>query len=204
MIPAKPAAILLLISAIALVVSWVSIPLFMWSHLRDQDFSALVQDPTWVPVNIALLIAAALLLPGITGLFNNLGKGASRGSALALITTQLGIAWYVCIQFYETVLWPPIAKKSPELFEAVGFSASDSLVFWQLIASGLVWSLGFTLIAVIIHRRTQRKWTSVGLGLGAILFGIGIEFLVRTLGLLMFSASLVALSRTLWRGGEQQ
>lgn len=105
--------------------------------------------------------------------------------------------------FCETVLWPPIARQSPELFDSVGFAASDPLVFWQLIASGLVWSFGFALTAVMVYRTTQRRWTSAALGFGAVLFGIGIALPVRTIGLVLLSVALLALSRTLWRGGDR-
>ena len=145
MMTARTTAILLCVSAIAMLASWLSIPPLMWDHLTDQDFSALVQHPMWIPVNVTLLIATVLLLPGMAGLFANLSKGGIRRHGVALIVTQFGVAWYACIQFYETFLWPLIARHSPELFDAVGFSASDPLVFGQLIASGLVWSLGFGL-----------------------------------------------------------
>ena len=201
MISEKLTAFLLFVSAIMFTGSWFSIPIFMWGHIRDQDFSALVQDPAWVPANISLLVATALLLPGTVGLFACLGKGTRDMSGFALVTTQLGIAWYVSIQFYETFLWPAIARQSPEVFEAVGFTPSDPWVFWQLIASGLMWSLGFGLISAKVFRTTRMKWTSAGLALGAILFGIGMALPLRTIGLFVFSASLAVLSSRLWQGG---
>lgn len=201
MIQAKPTALLLVASAVALLASWISIPLFMWDHIRDQDFLSLVQDPMWVPVNVVLLGATALLLPSMTGLYANLGKSAGNTSGFAFVTTQLGITWYVCVQFYETFLWPPIARQSPELFEVVGFTANDPVIFWQMIASGLVWSLGFAMTGAMVFRTTQMKWTSAGLAIGAILFGIGMALPLRTIGLIVFSASLALLSPRLWRHG---
>ena len=203
MIPEKPTAILLAVSAAALLVSWLSIPLLMWDHLRNQDFSALVEDPAWVPANIVLLLATALLLPGIVGIFARFGRDSLNPSGFALVTVQLGISWYVCIQFYETFLWPPIARQSPELFEAVGFGANDPLVFWQMIAGGLVWSVGFGLTGAMVYRTTGKAWTSAGLALGAILFGIGVALPLRTLGLVAFSASLASLSSFLWQSSER-
>ena len=204
MMTARTTAILLCASAIAMLASWLSIPLLMWDHLKDQDFSELVQHPMWIPVNVTLLIATVLLLPGMAGLFANLSKGGIRRHGVALIVTQFGVAWYACIQFYETFLWPLIARHSPELFDAVGFSASDPLVFGQLVASGLVWSLGFGLTGVMIYRNAGMKWTGIGLAVGAILFGIGMALPIRTVGLVLFSAALAALAAKLWRDDDGQ
>ncbi|MBN2413269.1 hypothetical protein JXQ31_16440 [candidate division KSB1 bacterium] len=176
-----------IICAVLLFFSWFSIGAFMWTEISAQNFSAMVQNPAWIPVNIILLVTTVLLIPGIIGLFLRLPEKAGVLGITAFYVTLLAIIWYAGIQFYETFFWPVIAAESPALFQAVGFSPTNKLLFFQFILSGAVWVTGFILLGVLTFRSNYiSKWAIFFYTIGAVLFGVGMAFPVRTVGLFLF------------------
>lgn len=105
-----------ILCALLLFLSWFSIGVFMWDEIRSQNFSAIVQNPAWMPVNIFYLIATILLIPGIFVLYNKQVVKSGAFGLVAFWITILAIIWYTCIQFYETFFWPIIAAESPSFF----------------------------------------------------------------------------------------
>jgi len=187
-----------ILCAILLFLSWFSIGIFMWDEISSQNFSAMVQNPAWIPVNIIYLVATILLIPGMFALYIN---QAQKGGTLGLVAfwiTILAIIWYSCIQFYETFFWPIIAAESSSLFQAVGFSPSNKLIYLQLMLSAIPWAVGFILLGMVtIKAKFISKWTAWIFTTGALLFGIGIMFPIRSIGVILFSFSLVKYGNTI-------
>ena len=181
-----------ILCALLLFLSWFSIGIFMWNEISSQNFSAMVQNPAWIPVNVFYLIATILLIPGIFALYI---KQAEKGGTLGLVSfwiTLLAIIWYTCIQFYETFFWPIIAAESPSLFEAVGFSPSNNIIFSQLMLSAIPWALGFILIGMVaIKTKFVANWIVWIFTIGALLFGVGMMFPIRSIGVILYSYGLV-------------
>lgn len=184
--------------AILLLLSWCSIGLFMWAEISSQDFSAMVQNPAWIPINIFYLIATLLLIPGTIGLYNHLGDKTGKLGLWGFLLTLLGIVWFTCIQFYETFFWPVIASESPALFQAVGFSPTNSLIRIQYLLSGAPWLIGFILIGVATFKSgLVAKWAAVIFIVGAALFGVGMAFPLRTLGVILLCIGLFKIGTAL-------
>ncbi|MFX0199890.1 MAG: hypothetical protein ACFFCW_27520 [Candidatus Hodarchaeota archaeon] len=181
-----------ILCALLLFLSWFSIGIFMWNEISSQNFSAMVQNPAWIPVNVFYLVATILLIPGIFALYF---KQAEKSGTLGLVAfwiTILAIIWYTCIQFYETFFWPIIAAESPSLFQAVGFSPSNDIIYMQLMLSAIPWAVGFILLGMItIKAEFVAKWTVWIFTIGALLFGVGIMFPIRSIGVVLFSYGLV-------------
>ncbi len=190
-----------IICAVLLFLSWFSIGVFMWTEISNQDFSALVQNSAWIPINIFYLIATILLLPGIIGLYLQQLEKYGNWSLAAFLVTLLAIIWYSCIQFYETFFWPLIAAESPSLFQAVGFSPSNKLIYTQLMLSAIPWAVGFILLGIFTYRSNFiAKWAVILFTFGAVLFGIGMAFPIRTLGVIIFCIGLIKYGIVLKRG----
>ena len=188
----KLAGITNIMCAVLLFLSWFSIGIFMWAEIRNQDFSAMVQNSVWIPVNIFYLIATILLLPSIIGLYLQQSEKIGNWGLTAFLVTLLAILWYTCIQFYETFFWPLIAAKSPNLFQAVGFSPSNKLIYTQLMLSGIPWVIGFILLGIFTYRSNYiTKWAVILYTIGAVLFGIGMAFPIRTLGVILFCIGMI-------------
>ncbi len=58
-----------IISGILLLASWFSIPVFLWTEISTQNFSAMVQNPAWIPINGVVLASCFLLLPSLVGIY---------------------------------------------------------------------------------------------------------------------------------------
>ena len=188
----KLAGITNIMCAVLLFLSWFSIGIFMWAEISNQDFSAMVQNSAWIPVNIFYLIATILLLPSIIGLYLQLSEKIGNWGLTAFLVTLLAILWYTCIQFYETFFWPLIAAESPSLFQAVGFSPSNKLIYTQLMLSGIPWVIGFILLGIFTYRSNYIiKWAVILYTIGAVLFGIGMAFPIRTLGVILFCIGMI-------------
>ena len=188
----KFSGIINIVCAALLFLSWISIGIFMWDEIANQNFSALVQNPAWVPINIFYLIATILLLPSILGLYLVQSKQSGNLGFISFLITSLAAIWYICIQFYETFFWPLIAAESTILFQAVGFSPSNKLIFIQLMLSGVPWLIGFILLGIISFRSNLfKKWIVLFYTIGAVLFGIGMAFPIRTIGIILFCIGMV-------------
>lgn len=71
-----------ILCALLLFLSWFSIGIFMWDEISSQNFSAMVQNPAWMPVNFFYLAATILLIPGIFALYI---KQTEKSGTLGLI-----------------------------------------------------------------------------------------------------------------------
>ena len=189
-----------ILCAVLLTLSWFSIGIFMWAEISSQNFLAMVQNPAWIPVNIFYLIAAILLIPGIIALYIKQAEKSGTLGLTAFWITILAIIWYACIQFYETFFWPIIAAESPSLFQAVGFSPSNNIIFMQLMLSAVPWTVGFILFGIVtIKTQLTAKWIVWVFTIGALLFGVGMMFPIRSLGVILFSYGLIKYGNILRR-----
>ena len=189
-----------ILCALLLFISWLSIGIFMWDEISSQNFSAMVQNPAWMPVNIVYLVATILLIPGIFALFIIQTKKSGTLGLVAFWITILAVIWYTCIQFYETFFWPVIAAASPSLFQAVGFSPANDIIYLQLMLSAIPWAVGFILLAMsTIKAEFASKWTVWIFTIGALLFGIGMMFPIRSIGVILFSYGLVSYGNAIRR-----
>ncbi len=190
-----------IMSAVLLFCSWFSIGIFMRDEIMSMDFMGMVLNTAWIPVNIMFLIATVMLLPGIIGWYFVLPEKKGALSLAAFLLTVLAVVWFSSIQYYETFFWPVIAAESPDLFKAVGFSPSNKLVFVPFILSGIPWAFGYVLTGIITYRsKLITKTAAIIYTLGALLFGVGMAFPVRTVGVLLFCFGLIKIGFVLKRG----
>ncbi len=186
--------------AILLLVSWVSIGVFMWDELSSQNFTGLVLNPAWIPINIAVLISTFFILLGLVGLYLRQAEKSGWWGLAGFILTLISIAYYTCIQYYETILWPAIAAHSPKLFQAIGFTPTNTLFYIAFMLSGLFWALGFIILGVTTTRSGFfPKWAGILFTVGAVVFGLGMVPMIRSIGALLFCIGLTRLGFVLWR-----
>lgn len=189
-----------ILCAVLLTLSWFSIGIFMWDEISTGNYSAMVQNPAWIPVNVFYLIATILLFPGIIALYIKIAEKSGIPGLTAFWITLLAIIWYSCIQFYETFFWPVIASESPLLFKEVGFNPSDTIIYTQLILSAVAWAAGFILLGIVTGKASfvSKKMVFI-FTLGALLFGVGMMFPIRTAGVLLFGYGLIKYGNALKR-----
>ena len=183
-----------ILGALLLLVSWCSFGLFLWEELSGQNFTGLVTHSYWMPINIVLLVSTLLLLFGLLGLYLKQPEKSGLLGMIGLLLSFISVAWYTCITYYETFLWPVIASQAPDLFPAVGFSPTNTpltVAFWL---SGLIWGLGYIIFGITTIRSGHiPKWAGIIFCGGAVIFGLGMVPMVRSIGVFLFSAGLIRL-----------
>ena len=197
----KLEGLLSLIGSICLFVWWFAMPLFIPVAEAEENFQNLVLDPQWTAVNLIGLIAVILLALGFPGFYlKDYAKHRAIGfSGLMLACT--GLILYACIQYYETLLWPAAARVHPELVETGGvLLTGDPGIMAGFLASGILLGAGYILFGIsALRSRTFSRVPLWFLIAGAPLFGMGMVYPVRTLGLVLFCAGTIWLSAILRR-----
>ena len=183
-----------LIGSIGLITWWFSMPLFLPIADAADNFQNLVLDPQWVPLNLLGLISVILLLIGFPGFYLKYYDRYNAMGFIGLILACTGLILYACIQYYETLLWPAAARIYPDLLKTGGALVSgDPLVTAGLIISGIILGTGYILFGISALRSRAYPRSSIWfLMVGAPLFGMGVLFPLRTIGLILFCAG------TLW------
>jgi len=100
---------------------------------------------------------------------------------------------FACIQYYETFLWPVVARYNPELLKLDGpLVFGDKLILVPLIISGVMLGLGYIMLGIdLLSNRALPKLAVIMLMFGALVFGNGVVFPIRTLGLLILSSAMI-------------
>lgn len=189
-----------ILGALLLLVGWCSIGIFLWQELSSQDFTGLVLHPAWIPVNIAILISTFFILFGLVGIYLKQAEETGTWGLIGFILCFVGLVWYASIQYYETLLWPVIAAHAPTLFPAVGFSPTNKFLSGAFLLSGVFWGLGYIVFGITTTRSGLfPKWASIVFAIGAVVFGLGMVPVIRTLGILLFAIGMMRLGIVLSR-----
>ncbi|KAA3631894.1 MAG: hypothetical protein DWQ02_15695 [Bacteroidetes bacterium] len=187
-----------LVGAIGLLIWWFSMPVFLPVSEATEDFSKMILDTDWIWVNSLGLMAVLLLILGFPSYyFKDFHKYDKLGLA-GLILSILGLVLYACIQYYETLIWPAAGQLNPELIQVEGALVSGNTgVAAGLLISGIILSVGYVLFGISALRNKIHSRIPVWLLIvGAPLFGIGIAFMVRTVGIILFGIGTIWLTRT--------
>ena len=162
-----------------------------------ENFKNLILDDNWLVVNIIGLIATLLMTLGFPGFYLKNHSKFNRLGFTGLVISMVGLILFTCIQYYETFLWPAAAQVNPELVQVEGALVSGDIgVVAGLLVSGIFLGMGYILFGVTALRTKLYPKTALWfLIIGAPVFGNGIAFPVRTVGLILFCIGTIWLSR---------
>jgi len=118
---------------------------------------------------------------------------------IGLILTSTGLILYTSIQYYETLLWPAAAQVNPELLQTTGALVSGDIgVMSGLIISGAFFGIGYILFGIsTLQTNAYPKIPVWFLIIGAPVFGNGIVFPIRTVGLVLFCIGTIWLANSI-------
>ena len=160
------------------------------------NFQELILDADWRGLNLLGLVSCLLLCLGLPGKYIVRYEHFRQSGFTGILLACTGLILFTAIQYYETFLWPAGAAVHPEMLAAHGTLVSgNTFVAGGLLVSGLILGIGFILFGVAALRTKMYPRVPVWfLMSGALLFGNGILFPVRTIGLLLFCSGIVWIS----------
>lgn len=189
-----------------LVLWWIALGVLLPVAEAATHFETMILHSNWVPVNVVGLIGCLLLILTVPVLHCHIQEKRSTLGFAGLIVAEIGLVMFTCIQYYETFLWPVVAQTNPELVSFDGplvFGAP--LVLVPLILSGIFLGAGYILLGIALYiERAVPRYAAILLIAGAVLFGNGVVFPVRTLGLFLFAIATVICGVAILKSNRQK
>ncbi len=159
----------------------------------------LVRLPGYQLQSIVGLIACILAPIGLIGLYIPFAEKVGKLGLIGSLLSCLGVILYGCMQYDETFTWPVLAVKAPALLGTGGLM-SDPAYLFSFFFMGIVLALGFSLFGIALWRARVFPRVTVGFfSIGAILFGIGMAVLFRTIGLALWVVGWGGMGYLLWK-----
>lgn len=187
--------------SVGLLIWWCLFPVVLPIGDANDNFQNLILDANWTALNLTGLVSCLLLCLGLPGIFIAHYKRFKILGFAGLLLASAGLVLFTAIQYYETLIWPAAAEVNPEMLQAKGVLVSGhTLVTGGLLVSGFILGIGYILLGADSLR--TKRYPSVPiwfLMIGAVVFGNGILFPVRTIGLLFFSSGIIWISARLRR-----
>lgn len=145
-------------------------------------------------------LAACILAPiGLMGLYLPHAEKTGKLGLSGFLLSCMGVILYGCMQFDETFTWPILALKAPALLETGGLM-SDAAYLSIFILMGLIFAVGFLLFGVANWRAgVFPRWAVILFMVGAVLFGIGMAVMIRTIGMICWVLGWGWMGYLLWR-----
>ena len=195
----KIEASLCIIGARGLLIWWFSMPVFLPIADASDNFQNLILNNNWIPINTLGLISTLLVTLGFPGFYLKNHEKFNQVGFWGLIISMIGLILFTSIQYYETLIWPAAAKINPELLQVKGALVSGDLkVVSGLIFSGAFLGIGYILFGISALKTNSFPTIPLWLIIfGAPIFGIGITFPIRTIGLILFCIGTIWLSRSI-------
>lgn len=192
----KTESILSIIGGAGLMIWWFLMPVMLPISEASDNFQSLVLDNNWIPVNMIGLVSTLLLALGFPGFYLKYHDRFNILGFAGLIIASTGLVLYTGIQYYETLLWPAAAQVNPELLQVKGALVSgDVRVVAGLVTSGAFLGIGYMIFGIsALQTKAFPKIPLWFMIIGAPVFGNGIAFPVRTIGLLLFCIGTIWLA----------
>lgn len=187
-------SISLVISGILLITWWILLGISQVFSNSGDSLSQLVQSSTWIPINIIGLIAALFLVIGLMRILFEEESSLGLLGLLGVILSIFGVVLFTAVQFEETFVWPLLARYSDNLLEINGPMFTNLSWLSIYIIMGVLFALGFIIIAIhSLRRNIFPKTPSILMIIGAPIFGSGIylPIMIRTIGLIFLSISFI-------------
>ena len=187
-------SISLVISGILLIIWWALLGISQMFSNSGDSLSQLVQSTTWIPINIIGLVAALFLVIGLIRILFEDESSLELLGFLGVILSIFGVVLFTSVQFDETFVWPLLARYSDNLLEINGPMFTNLSWLSIYIIMGVLFALGFIIIAIhSLRRNIFPKTPSILMIIGAPIFGSGIylPIMIRTIGLIFLSISFI-------------
>jgi hypothetical protein len=180
--------------SVGLLAWWLMFPVLLPIADASENFQDLVMNSNWTVVNLAGLLSCLFLCLGLPGIFLAHYKHYKMYGFFGLLLACTGLILFTAIQYYETLIWPAAAQTNPGLVHSNGALVSgNSAVVAGLLLSGIVLGSGYVLFGIAALKTGKYSKAAIWmLMVGVVVFGNGIIFPARTVGMILF------ISGTIW------
>ncbi len=202
---AKAFETLLGISGALLIIWWLLLGITQAAGDSGQSFAAMVQTPSWLPVNIVGMVAMLVLVVALSGWVLQIPSGGGALRFLGVVISVVGVVLFGAVQFDETFVWPLLAEHAPSMMEPAGPMFTDPAFLSIYLLMGVFFAAGFVLVAIdSIRSNSSPLILNLMLIIGAVLFAGGsfMPLIARSVGVLLFGASLIW--QGFWSSGSKQ
>jgi len=160
-----------------------------------EAFADIILHPLWIPLNVISLVGVIMACIGLTGIYIHQFDQSNKVTFFGWLLAQIGLILYACIQYYETFIWYPVAQVNPEMVAADGpLQFANPLVLAGLLISGVFFAAGYIVFGIQTLRSGKYRKVVVLLWfIGAPIFGIGVLYPLRTVGLVLFGFGQIAI-----------
>jgi len=158
------------------------------------NYHLLILDPEWLLVNGLGVIGFVLALVGILGIFFKQFNDLTELGMAGFLITFVGQVLYNAGIYYETFIWPVLAKSNINLVNLTnGPIYSNPVFFIMLILAGSMYAIGFLIFGYSTYKtKSFPKWAIPILVVGVVLFTPGFfPYIVRTVGIIVYAGGLI-------------
>ena len=183
----KAVIIYVTLGSVLLVTWWVWFGLEMPGAASNDFLSKLYLSETLIIANLLGALGSLFLIFSIINLLSHI-RDKTKLYFICQFTFIAGIISYFAVQFGETFVWPVLAKTNPDLLHLDGPLIKPGTLFFTANATaGLLATVGVILFAIILVRYFQQsKILSVLYAISFIVFMVGIDPFVRTVGFVLW------------------
>ncbi|GAJ05337.1 unnamed protein product, partial [marine sediment metagenome] len=183
-----------IVSAVCLLLFWFLYAILLPIDEVPANYDLLILDPDWLLVNSLGVIGFVLALVGILGIFFKQFNGLSALGMFGFLITIVGQVLYNAGMYYETFIWPILAKFDDNLVHlSTGPIYSNPVFFIMQILAGSIFAIGFLIFGISTYKtKSFSKWAILLLVIGVVLFIPGFfPYLVRTVGIIAYAIGLI-------------
>jgi hypothetical protein len=185
-----------IISGISFILWWGLSPLLLPLESLRMDYSLLILDPAWLPLNLLQVLAILAL----TMFFLEFSRRHYRESAPAGLFKCLEVVGLFCfsgVAFYEAFLWPIVAANAPGLLNVVSGPVYTSGIYLIATSVGIfAFMFGNIYLGIQIFRQNRVVAVFYIAGVVFLCFSYvsgDIRYVLQTAGIMLMGLGLIAI-----------
>ena len=97
---------------------WWSFLFFLPLDKLKEDYSILISSNCWIPINLLQVIGAIAFTMFFVEFSNHFYSDNTKAAVFKLLQV-IGLFCFCGVAFYESFLWPIVAKRAPEILNVV-------------------------------------------------------------------------------------
>jgi len=188
-----------LAAGVAMAAFWYLYALILPFRLLPKGIHHLAIHRAWPAINLVGTVGSILAVLGWAQLRVEYDSDLGSWAEAAVLIAVVGLVLLAGNLSWEAILWPPIARRDPDLLAFAGPIYRDRLLLTYFSLAGLLFAVGYVMVSFTFPSEVTPMGSRIGLGIGAPLFAFGplfgrLQILCRSLGITLVSLGHVWLA----------